>query len=70
MGGVAGVCLKAAHISGCDMLILLVNQTFSLVRPFKRLCFLKYALKGTGNMFFMRSLFFFPPVSLCSEDNV
>lgn len=53
------------------MPILLVNQTFRLVRSFKCFCFLRYALKGTGNVLFMCSYFlisFF--VSLCSEDNV
>lgn len=40
------------------MPILLVEQTFSPVGPVKRLCFLKYALKGTGNVLLVGSSFF------------
>lgn len=50
------------------MPVFLVNQAFSLRGPFKCVSFLKYALKGTGNLFLMRFYFFL--LSMCSEDSV
>lgn len=47
------------------MPIFLVNQAFSLLGPFKCLRFLKYALKGTGNLLLMCFCFFL--VSMCLE---
>lgn len=51
------------------MPFLLEEQTFSLVEPVKRFCFLKYALKDTGNMLLTGSIFFFL-VSTCLKGSV
>lgn len=49
------------------MPILPVEQTFSLVGPVKRFCFLKYALKGTANVLLTGFFFFFSPCKYMFE---
>lgn len=53
-GPALGSRVSEIHMSKVDILpVFLIEQTFHLLWPFKCLCFLKYAVKGTGNVLFI-----------------